>query len=207
MKILNLTEAADALVAGGVLALPTDTVYGLAAVAANPVAVELIFEAKRRPRDVALPIMVPSPSTIADLGVEWPEAAQALAATFWPGALTIVVPVAPAIAQRYGTTDAVGFRQPNRADLLKVLEKTGPLAVTSANLHGEPPCTTAMEVVAQFTGGVVSGVLDGGACEGVVSTVVRLGSSWEILRHGAIAEEQISQVLGPREMRAARRCN
>ena len=199
MKILNLTEAADALVAGGVLALPTDTVYGLAAVAANPVAVELIFEAKRRPRDVALPIMVPSPSTVADLGVDWPEAAQSLAAAFWPGALTIVVPVDRDIAQRFGTTDAVGFRQPNRADLLELLEKTGPLAVTSANLHGESPCTTAADVIAQFADNVVAGALDGGACEGVVSTVVRLGSGWEILRHGAISEGEISRVLGPRE--------
>ena len=199
MKILNMTEAADALVAGRVLALPTDTVYGLAAVAANPVAVELIFEAKRRPRDVALPIMVPSPSTVADLGVDWPEAAQSLAAAFWPGALTIVVPVDRDIAQRFGTTDAVGFRQPNRADLLELLEKTGPLAVTSANLHGESPCTTVADVIAQFADNVVSGALDGGACEGVVSTVVRLGSGWEILRHGAISEGEISRVLGPRE--------
>jgi L-threonylcarbamoyladenylate synthase len=192
------TEAcAEILRGGGVVAVPTDTVYGLAASLRQPNALTDIFRLKDRPRDVSLPIMVADIDTITGLGITLPADALALADAFWPGALTIVVPVPSELAALVGATSTLGFRIPNRADLRSLLRLTGPLAVTSANLHGEPPCTTAESVLSAFSDRGLVGVLDGGACTGVVSTVVTLEGPWRVLRHGGVSTEELADILGP----------
>ena len=136
--VITIEAAADVVRGGGVVVVPTDTVYGLGALVTNPTAVANIFVAKRRPRDVALPVMVASEAQLRELGVEISLEARALMDAFWPGALTIVMPVSPALAALTGATDSVGFRLPAQPALRALLEATGPLAVTSANRHGEP---------------------------------------------------------------------
>jgi tRNA threonylcarbamoyl adenosine modification protein (Sua5/YciO/YrdC/YwlC family) len=195
--LLSLEECADILVGGGVVAVPTDTVYGLAASLRQPEALANIFRLKDRPRDVSLPIMVADIGTITGLGIALDERALAVADAFWPGALTIVVPVPSDLAALVGANGTLGFRIPDREDLRSLLRRTGPLAVTSANLHGEPPCTTAESVVTAFRDRGLVGVLDGGACRGVVSTVVSLDGPWRVLRHGGVSTEQLADILGP----------
>ena len=193
----SLEEAAAALIEGDVVAVPTDTVYGLAASLAHSAAVEEIFTLKQRPQDVALPVMIATTQQLDEMGVMWPATAEALAAQFWPGALTIVVPVAAELASRVGASDSLGFRIPNQPVLVELLERTGPLAVTSANRHGHPPCETADEVVEVFRESDLRGVLDGGRGGGVPSTVVRVTTPWRILRQGAVSLEELTRVLGP----------
>jgi L-threonylcarbamoyladenylate synthase len=194
--LLSAEECLDVLASGGVVALPTDTVYGLAASLHQPEALSEIFRLKDRPRDVSLPILVPDVEAIMALGVTFNEPALALAERFWPGALTIVVPVPGELAALVGATATLGFRIPDRADLRALLQLTGPLAVTSANHHGEPPATTADAVVAAFNGRGLIGVFDGGVCAGVVSTVVSLEGPWRVLRHGGVLEEHVADALG-----------
>jgi L-threonylcarbamoyladenylate synthase len=195
-KILSLEEAVGALASGEVIALPTDTVYGVGA-AINKASVAKVFELKQRPHDVALPVLVCCVEQALELGISWNERAQLLSDAFWPGPLTIVVSAPSAFAETIGsTTKSVGLRMPKNEALLDVL-KNGPLCVSSANNHGETPCETALQVLETFNGrAAFFGVLDGGTCSGEVSTVVDVTSSnWKILRSGAIGEETIKQVL------------
>jgi L-threonylcarbamoyladenylate synthase len=169
-----LEEAADALAGGGVVAIPTDTVYGLAARIDRPEAMAAIFDAKDRPAGLALPVLVGRWRQALAVAAGWPRSASMLAARFWPGALTVVVPVDPALGRHLGgggTT--VGLRQPDHRFARALCRRAGPLAVTSANRHADPPCETADEVRRAFAGvaGVVL-VVDGGRCDGLPSTVV-----------------------------------
>ncbi len=178
------------------IALPTDTVYGVGA-AINKASVAKVFELKQRPQDVALPVLVCCVEQALELGVSWNESAQLLSDAFWPGPLTIVVSGPSDLAETIGsTTNSVGLRMPNNEVLLGVL-KNGPLCVSSANNHGEAPCETPQQVLETFNGrAVFSGVLDGGACSGKVSTVVDVsGENWKILRSGALSEQDIAHVL------------
>ena len=195
-KILSLEEAVTALASGEVIALPTDTVYGVGA-AINKASVAKVFELKQRPQDVALPVLVCCVEQALELGVSWNESAHLLSDAFWPGPLTIVVSGPSDLAETIGsTTNSVGLRMPNNEVLLGVL-KNGPLCVSSANNHGEAPCETPQQVLETFNGrAVFSGVLDGGACSGKVSTVVDVsGENWKILRSGALSETEIAHVL------------
>ncbi|MGC1418939.1 MAG: Sua5/YciO/YrdC/YwlC family protein, partial [Acidimicrobiales bacterium] len=129
--LVDENEAVGLLLSGGVVALPTDTVYGLAASLRFPEAVDALFTLKRRPRTVALPVLVSSVEQIESLGVEWDERARRLSGAFWPGALTIVVEVPPPLATLVGaSSSSVGFRRPDDQLLLGVLERCGPLALT-----------------------------------------------------------------------------
>jgi L-threonylcarbamoyladenylate synthase len=195
--MLSVFEAGEALLAGDVVAVPTDTVYGLAASLGHPTAVARIFELKERPADVALPVMVANVDQIIDLGVSWSDEAASLASAFWPGALTIVVGADGKVAHRIGAADSLGFRIPNQPQLLELLHRTGPLAVTSANLHGESPCTSAEAVISTFAQTRLRGVLNGGMCDGAPSTVVSLTAPWRILRAGVIGERDLAPYLGP----------
>ena len=197
---LDFAEADEALVGGGVVAVPTDTVYGVAASLANPPAVERLFALKRRPASRPLPILVDSIHQISTLGVSWPEHGRRLAEACWPGALTIVVRVPSALARRVGSaTDSAGFRIPDDVLLRRVIRRTGPLAVSSANEHREAPCHSADEVLAAFAArGELHGVLDDGERSGDVSSVVDLSEGrWRMVRVGSIAVEVISGLLGP----------
>ena len=144
-------------------------------------------------------MLVESVVQIEALGVTWPERARELGRAFWPGALTIVVPVAEELAMRVGSSSRnAGFRIPDDVALLHVLARCGALAVTSANEHGEPPCHNVGELQRAFTdGGELAGVVDGGERDGEVSTVVELTpTSWRVLRQGAISARRLRAVLG-----------
>ena len=197
---LDFEEAVEALVGGGVVAVPTDTVYGVAVSLADSSAVERLFALKRRPTSNPLPILIDSMHQISALGVTWPEGGGRLAEAFWPGALTIVVRVPSALARRVGSaTDSAGFRLPDDVILRRIIRRTGPLAVSSANEHRESPCRSADEVLAAFASrDELSGVLDDGERSGDVSSVVDLSSGpWRMVRAGSIGVGVISGLLGP----------
>jgi tRNA threonylcarbamoyl adenosine modification protein (Sua5/YciO/YrdC/YwlC family) len=195
---LDLAGALDALQRGGVVAVPTDTVYGLAASIAHPQAVAKLFSLKHRPSDVALPVLVDSLDQIESLGVTWPERARWLSDAFWPGALTIIVGVDAELADLVGSTAlSAGFRLPNDGLLRELIAKNGPLVVTSANEHGEAPCRTVAQLLEVFAGRPeLSGALDGGQRSGTVSTVVDItGPTWRVVRQGAISRDELAAVL------------
>lgn len=195
---LDVAGALAALAAGDVVAVPTDTVYGLAAALSRPSAVAQLFTLKRRPATTALPVFVNSVHQIETLGVGWSPRARLLGEVFWPGALTIIVPAPAALAERLGSTGGtVGFRCPDDDVVRSLLEQTGPLAVTSANEHGEAPCESASDVYRVFAGRVeLSGVLDGGRRNATVSTVIEVSdSSWRLVRAGAVSTSAINELL------------
>jgi tRNA threonylcarbamoyl adenosine modification protein (Sua5/YciO/YrdC/YwlC family) len=179
--------------AGRVIAIPTDTLYGLAALP-RPGAVDAIFELKTRPRSRLLPVLGASMEDLETVVTFGPDSLK-LARAFWPGALTIVLPRAPGFDQDLGggTSSTVGVRVP-RLDLTRELLKlTGPLVVTSANPSDEPPATTAAEVTRYFGSGFP--VLDGGPAAGKPSTTVAVEGGLKVLRAGAIGEEELRQSL------------
>jgi L-threonylcarbamoyladenylate synthase len=196
--VVDRDEAVRLLSAGDVVAVPTDTVYGLAASLERDDAVAQIFAMKHRPDSVALPVLVDGLSTIERLGVALPTIARKLSDAFWPGALTIVMNAPAELARRVGSpVDTVGFRVPNDVLLLQVLAQTGPLAVSSANEHSAPPCHSAEQVLAVFGQvDLLKAVLDGGERSGVVSTVIQVhDDEWQLVRDGAIDASDVSRVL------------
>jgi L-threonylcarbamoyladenylate synthase len=197
-RLLKVDAAIAAFDAGGVVAIPTDTVYGFAAEVSHPAAVAKLFVLKDRPTTVPVPVLVDSVDQIAYLGVEWNEYASRLGRAFWPGAITIVVPVPHDLAVLVGSqTDTVGFRIPDDDLMRRVIAVLGPLAVSSANLHGQPACTTAFEVMDQFRDRPeLDGVIDGGERSGDVSTIVDLTTNqWRVVREGTITAADIARVL------------
>jgi L-threonylcarbamoyladenylate synthase len=190
--------AARALAEGSVVAIPTDTVYGLAVDPWRAGAVERLFALKQRPPEVALPILVGARDQVAVVAGRLTGAAASLADRYWPGPLTIVVPRADGFTVDVGgppsAQGTVGVRWPDHPVVQQLCREHGPLAVTSANRHGSPPATTADQVGQAFPGPLsVSVILDGGACRGVPSTVVECRES-EIrcLREGSIEWREIS---------------
>ena len=197
---LDRAGAIAALADGAIVALASDTVYGVGAAISHPAAVARLFRLKDRPTSVALPVILDDVATAARLAVTWSARAAALASAYWPGALTIVVEADPAFAGLVGATSAVGLRVPNDETLRAIVAAVGPIAFTSANRHGEPPCTTAEAVLAAFAGDdALAGVLDGGERNGAVSSVVDVTTEpWRLVRAGAIPLDELARVLGPR---------
>lgn len=197
-RVINVATAIELLGRGAVVAVPTDTVYGVAASLRDPTAIERLFALKRRPSTSPLPVLVDSIGQISRLGVAWPDDARVLGDVFWPGALTIVVPVAHELAIRVSSsTDSVGFRIPDDVILRRIIEAVGPLAVSSANEHGGTPCTTAQQVL-EVLGDRddFSGVVDDGVRSGEPSTVVDLSSEmWRVIRRGPIGEDALKSLL------------
>ena len=182
-----LAAAVEALRAGLVVGIPTDTVYGLAVDPTRPAATDRLFEAKRRPRDVDLPVLVATPEQALLLATAVPVAATRLMDRFWPGPLTLVLPRAPEFTGDLGEDEAtVGVRCPDHPVPRALCAEVGPLATTSANRHGEPTHETAV-AVADDLGEAVAVVLDGGACTGSPSTVVDCtGLEPRLLREGRV---------------------
>jgi len=177
--------------------LPTDTVYGIGARLDRPAALAALFGAKGRPRSLPLPVLVAGVDQARALGV-FGGAAQRLAAAFWPGPLTIVVPRLESLrADIGGDGTTIGVRVPDHAGVRALLELTGPLATTSANRSGEPTPPT-VEGVAGVFGDAVAVYLDGGtALGGAPSTVVSLaGSTITPLREGALAFPDVLRAAG-----------
>jgi L-threonylcarbamoyladenylate synthase len=210
-----MARATAVLVEGSVVAVPTDTVYGLAADAGQPQAVARLFELKERPASVALPVLVAGWAHVEAVVGRLEPAAARLAARHWPGPLTLVVPRRAAFTADLGgppsARDTVGLRWPDHAVLATLCSALGPLAVTSANRHGAHPARTVAEVEEQFarprghgrSPGPVGGggaeltlALDGGPCAGAPSTVVACaGSSVRCLREGALAFASLAAEL------------
>jgi len=186
-----VTAAVDLLRAGGVVAFPTDTVYGLGAHAGLAAAVAALYDVKERPAEKAIPLLLSSADDLPQVADPVPELAWRLAARFWPGALTLVLPKGPAVIEAVSAGPGVAVRVPDYPPLQALIRELGvPLAVTSANLSGAPSPVTARDVVAQLHGRVPL-VLDGGPCRGgVPSTVLDLTANQpRILRSGALAAE------------------
>jgi len=190
-------RAVDVLRQGGVVAVPTDTVYGLVAVAADRAAVDRVYEIKTRDPAQPLPLFVASAEQ-AGLIAELNAAARALAAKFWPGALTIVVPKRPAYETRaVAGGDSVGVRVPADPFLREAASQLGPLTGTSANLAGRDECRTATDVRAQL-GDAIDLIVDAPvAATGMPSTVVDCTdpSRVRILREGAVPRDAIAAAL------------
>ena len=159
----NISEAAELIRRGALVAVPTETVYGLAGSGFDEAAVERIYEVKGRPEVKPLSLMVPGPEAFEKCCTEVPEAARTLAARFWPGPLTIVLPARPEIPRVVlagGST--VGLRCPDHPLTLELLRQCGlPLAAPSANPSGEPSPKTAQQVLSYFEG-KMEAVIDGG---------------------------------------------
>ena len=189
-----ITAARAALAAGGVIGIPTDTVYGLAADPAVPGGTDALFALKGRPGTVALPVLV-SGVEQADLIGDLSDGAHALARSLWPGGLTLVVGRRPGIDMDLGgRPDRIGLRCPAHPVPLELCRRSGPLAATSANRHGESDLASASEVAETFPGLLV---LDGGECRGVSSTVVdATGDAPELLRAGAVPWEDVLAAWG-----------
>ncbi len=185
-------QATEALVGGWPIAIPTDTVYGLAADPFVTGASDRIFEAKRRPRDLNLPLLVDGMEQALSVSTAVPHVALALMDRFWPGALTLVIPVRPGLGADLGEDEAtVGVRCPAHPVPLALCTAAGPLATTSANRHGQPTLTTAEEVSREF-GDAVPVVLDAGTCTGEPSTVVDCtGVEPKLLREGRIPWSEV----------------
>ena len=194
------TEAAAELLArGGLVALPTETVYGLAADATQERAVHANYEAKGRPDTKPLNVLVDGMAMVETVCKEIPLDAYKLAEAFWPGPLTMILKgsgALPPIVPAGGTTQ--GVRCPDHRDTLAVIRALGrPLACPSANLSGCPSPKSADEVFAQLAGRI-QGVLDGGVCAvGVESTILDLTvTPYRILRQGGLSRQAIARVLG-----------
>jgi len=192
-----VAAAADALVSGSIVALPTDTVYGLAVDPTQPEAVAALFALKERPAGVALPILVGSREQVEQVAGHLDTAASRLAERFWPGPLTLVVPRRRGFTVDLGgpasARQTVGVRWPEHPLVTELCARIGPLAVTSANRHGGPPATTAAQVAAAFgRADDLAVIVDGGICDGTPSTVVECrGPASRGLREGGISFEEI----------------
>lgn len=193
--IIDEREALAALAAGEVVAVPTDTVYGLAVDPSVASATARLFAVKGRPETYPLPVLVPAREVAELLGVFDPPQRRLLE-RFWPGALTVVVSRRPAASgfELGGDPDTIGLRCPAHRAVSDLFRRAGPLAVTSANRHGQPPCHSAEEVLEALGGSLK--VLDGGICDGEPSTVVLLGRGGaRCLRKGAVAIDEVELVL------------
>ena len=189
-----IAAAMAELAAGHIVALPTDTVYGLAVGADRPEAMALVYEAKRRPDDLRLPVLVAGIEQATTV-VHASEAGLVLMRRFWPGALTIVLPARPGAAAA-GGHPTVGVRSPDAPVAAALCAAAGPLAVTSANHHGADPPATAADVADLF-GEEVALVLDGGPCTGTPSTVVdATGPVLRLLREGGVPWKDVLAAAG-----------
>lgn len=199
-----LAQAATQLAAGGLVAFPTETVYGLGARADDDAAVARIFAAKGRPSDHPLIVHVADAAAAAHFAAVWPEAARRLAEAFWPGPLTLIVARRPGVAAAAaGGQDSIGLRCPAHPvahALLQALQGHGVwgVAAPSANRFGRISPTTAAHVSAEFEAATVHCVLDGGACEvGIESSIIDCSRGRPaLLRPGVLTRSQIEAVLG-----------
>ena len=196
---MDIDKAADVIRGGGLVAFPTETVYGLGANALDAAAVDRIYRAKRRPATSPLIVHVSSMEMARSLTTRWPDSADALARRFWPGPLTLVLPKAFHVPDRVTSgLPTVGIRMPNHPIALRLIASAGvPIAAPSANRFTEVSPTAAGHVH-ESLGDDVDLILDGGAATvGIESTVLSLVDLPTLLRPGMVTREQIEQVIGP----------
>ena len=194
----GLAAAASAVRAGRLVVIPTDTVYGIGADAFSSSAVRSLLAAKNRGPDMPVGVLVGSWSTIDGLVLSVPRSARLLIEAFWPGDVSIVLPHAPSLSWDLGNTSGtVMLRMPLHPVAIELLREVGPMAVSSANVSGKPPASTAEEAKTQL-GESVAVYLDGGPSgDPVPSTIVDLsGDEPIVLREGAVSVAAISEALG-----------
>lgn len=194
---MRLSRAAIAK--GELVVLPTDTVYGLAADAFTPAAVQRLLDAKGRTRQSPPPVLIPGLATLDALATGIPDAVRDLVEAFWPGGLTIILRATPSLAWDLGETGGtVALRMPDDEIALALLAETGPLAVSSANLTGRPAAMTAAEAHGML-GESVAVYLDGGAREGGSASTILDATDpavFRIVRHGAVSDDALREVAG-----------
>jgi L-threonylcarbamoyladenylate synthase len=193
----TLLHALAVLRRGGLVAFPTDTVYGVGAMAFNGAAVKRIYTAKQRTVEKAIPVLIADPADLPKVTQELPPFAVRLADRFWPGPLTLVLAKHPGLPMSVSAGPTVAIRVPDHPVARSLLRSAGPLAVTSANLSGQPNPSTAQEVCAQL-GGRIALIVDGGQTPGgVPSTLVDCtGAEPRILREGPVTKAEIWAELG-----------
>jgi len=191
-----IEAAADAVADGKCIVLPTDTLYGIGANAFDPDAVQRLLNAKQRGRDMPPPVLVGDFMAVRTLVENVTDEIQAVAEKFWPGALTLILVAQPNLRLDLGERgQTVAIRIPDHDFTRELLRATGPLAVSSANISGEPAATTAAEAKAQLGRGVEV-YLDGGpAGDSVSSTILDLTGPARILREGKISRAELAEVL------------
>ncbi|WP_053351957.1 L-threonylcarbamoyladenylate synthase [Leucobacter musarum] len=195
--------ARQAIGRGELIVMPTDTVYGVAADAFSPEAVQRLLDAKGRGRQSPPPVLIPNTDTLAALAAEVVAPVHALAEAFWPGALTIITRANPLLSWDLGETGGtVALRIPDQPLAIELLRETGPLAVSSANLTGEPAARTAA-AAQDMLGDAIAVYLEAGesGADGVASTIVdatgltEAGGEIRILRQGGVSREAIAELL------------
>ncbi|MCB9112515.1 MAG: threonylcarbamoyl-AMP synthase [Anaerolineales bacterium] len=194
-KILPASEIQQALrilKQGGIVAFPTDTVYGVGTLAFDNAAIESIYTAKDRPLEKAIPILIGDMSDLDKVADNIPEMALRFAARFWPGPLTCIVPKKRTLPPAVSATETVAVRIPDHPDALTLLRAAGPMAVTSANISGQANPSTAHDVYDQLNGRIPL-ILDGGETPGgTASTIVDCtGEKPVILREGPLTMENL----------------
>ena len=191
-----IPQALEILRAGGLVAFPTDTVYGVGALAFDESAVESIYAAKDRPAEKAIPVLIGDVSDLEKVAIQIPESALQLASRFWPGPLTILVPKRVDLPEAVSATSTVGVRVPDHEVARTLLRAAGPMAVTSANISGSQSPVTVEEVYDQLRGRIGL-IIDGGKTPGgVPSTLVDLTSTeLKVLREGPISLEELLLAL------------
>jgi L-threonylcarbamoyladenylate synthase len=193
------TDAArQAIEAGECIVLPTDTVYGIGVDAFSAKAVQRLLDAKQRGRDMPPPVLIGEPTLIRALAVDVPETAKDLVEKHWPGALTVICRIQPSLRMDLGDTEGtIALRVPDHELAREILRRTGPMAVSSANISGKPAALTCDEAIEQL-GDSVAIYLDGGPLQdaaGAPSTIVDFTrhEDGQVLRRGAISVETLRQ--------------
>jgi L-threonylcarbamoyladenylate synthase len=191
-----LPHAVDVLKNGGLVAFPTDTVYGLGALAFDIQAIERLYVVKGRNNTKAIALLIGSVSELDQVAVDVSKSSMKLADKFWPGPLTLILNRHPQLPDVLAPLPTIGVRVPNHPLALALLERTGPLAVTSANLAGKSNASTTQEVLSQLDGRIHL-ILDGGRSPGgVPSTIVDCTTpELKILRPGPISKREFKRAL------------
>src|SRR5690242_7980643 len=197
-RATGIASAISAVKGGRLVVLPTDTVYGIGADAFDNPAIDALLSAKGRGRNMPVPVLVGSWHTIEGLVYTVPNTARELIRAYWPGALSLVVRQAPSL--RWDLGDAAGtvmLRMPLHPVAIELLREVGPMAVSSANISGQPPSVSAAQAQSQL-GDLVDVYLDAGlSAQQAASTIVDLtGAQPRILRQGPISAESVAEVLG-----------
>lgn len=191
-----INHAIDVLNCCGLVAFPTDTVYGLAAPAFNEEAIERLYVVKGRNHTRAIALLMSKIHHLEQVAINITDLAQNLAKNFWPGPLTLILDRNPSLPGLLAPEPTIGVRIPDHPDALRLMDETGPLAVTSANISGEPPSKSAQEVMAQLKGRIHLIIDAGPSPGGVPSTVVDCTSpSLKILRTGPISLDQLQTAV------------
>ncbi len=192
----TIPHAYEILQKGGLVAFPTDTVYGVGALAFDGKAVESIYAVKDRPAEKAIPVLISDSDDLEKVGTNIPIVARKLAARFWPGPLTLLVPKRSDLPEAVSATSTIGVRVPDHEVARRLLRLAGPMAVTSANISGGRSPVTAQEVYEQLAGRI-SLIVDGGKTPGgVVSTVVDCTvPELKVLREGPISLAELHSTL------------